>query len=65
MSDFSEKLRRVPLFLERIGIVGHSHNVDVVRDEFPFLSLTLRGDQRTSHCNGCAGAELLHRGVIR
>ena len=49
MSDFAEKFRRVPLFLERIGIVGCSDNLDVVRNQFPFLSFTLRSDQRASH----------------
>ncbi len=65
MSDFTEELRRVPLFLERIGIVGRSHNVDVVRGQFPLLSLTLRGDQRADYSNGRAGSEPLHCGVIR
>ena len=65
MSDFTEKLRRVPLFLERIGIVGRSDNFDIVRGELPFLSFTLRWNQRATHHDRCPGAEPLDRRVIR
>ena len=65
MSDFAEKFRRVPLFLERVGIIRGSNDVDCFRNQFPFLPFALRSDQRTSDSNGCAGVEPLHRCVVR
>ena len=65
MSDFAEKFRRMPFFLERIGIVGRSDNLDVFRNQFPFLAFALRSDQRASDSDGCAGGEPLHRCVVR
>ena len=59
MGDLAEELRRVTLFLEWIGIIGGSNNVDLLRDEFPRLSFTLGSDQRTLHTNGSAGGQSL------
>ena len=59
MRDLAEKLRCVTLFLEWIGIIGGSNNVDLLRDEFPLLSFTLGSDQRSVHANGSAGGQLL------
>jgi hypothetical protein len=59
MRDLAEKLRRVTLFLEWIGIIGGSNDVDLVRDEFPLLSFTLGRDQRTPHANGSSGGQSL------
>ena len=64
MSDFTEKFRRVSLFLERVGIVRGSNDVDCVRNQFPFLSFSLRRHQRASHSQGRAGSESLDCGVI-
>src|SRR5438034_472477 len=64
MRDLAEKLRRVTLFLERIGIIGGSNDVDLVRDEFPLLSFTLGSDQRPTHANGSARRQPLHIRVI-
>ena len=65
MCDLAKELRGVPFFLKRIGIVGCSYNVDILRDQFPFLSLTLRSDQVASDNNGCSGTEPLHRWIIQ
>ena len=59
MCDLTEELRRVTLFLEWIGIIGGSNDVDLVRDEFPLLSFTLGSDQRPAHANGSAGGQSL------
>jgi hypothetical protein len=64
MSDFAEKFRRVPLFLERVGIIRGSHNVDCVRNQFPFLPFALRSDQRASRTDRCASTEPLHICVV-
>jgi len=49
MRDLTEELRRVTLFLEWIGIIGGSNDVDLLRGEFPLLSFTLEAtsDPRT------------------
>src|SRR5206468_10584407 len=39
MSDLAKKFRCVPLFLERIGIIGGTNDLDCVRNQFPFLPL--------------------------
>src|SRR4029453_11529083 len=65
MRDFAQKFRRVPLFLEWITFVGTTDNLDISRDEFPFLSFALRPDQRAIHNNGSASVEPLDLGVIR
>ena len=65
MSDFAQKFGRMPLLLERIGIIGSSYDLDFVRNELPFLSFTLRRDQRASQGDRCSRCEPLNRGVIR
>ena len=65
MSDFAKKFRRMALFLERVGIVGGSHDLDLLGNQFPFLSFALRRDQRANCANGCARAQPLHRRIIR
>jgi len=49
MSDFTEELRRVPLLLKGVGIFGSSDDLNVVRDQFPFLSFALRSHQCAAH----------------
>ncbi len=65
MRDFAQKLRRVPLFLERIGIIRSADDVDPVRDQLPFLSFTLRCHQRAADLNRSAGNQPLNIGVVR
>src|SRR5262245_2010803 len=65
MRDLAQKFRRVPLFLQRITFVGATNNLDVSRNEFPFLSLALRRDQHTIHNQRRASAEPLDVCVIR
>src|SRR4029453_1156531 len=65
MSDFAQEFRRMSLFLERIAIVGSSYDLDFVRNQLPFLSFTLRGDQRATDGDRCSSCEPLNRGVIR
>ena len=48
MSDFAQKFGRMPLLLQRVGIVSSSYDLNFVRDQLPFLSFTLRRDQRAS-----------------
>ena len=48
MRDFAREIQACALFLERIGIIRGSDDVDVVRDQFPFLPFALRSDQRAS-----------------
>src|ERR1700756_5444427 len=64
MRDLTQKFRRVPLFLERITFVGATDNLDLSRDEFPFLSFALRRNQRALHNNRSACAEALDICVI-
>src|SRR5437764_14735638 len=59
MRDLAQKFRRVPLFLERITFVGATDNFDISRDELPFLSFALRGDQRALHNKSSTGIEPL------
>ena len=49
MSDLAEEFGRVPLFLEWIRIIGCANDLNVVGDEFPFLSFALRWNQRATH----------------
>src|SRR5215467_4670952 len=65
MRDLTQKFRRVPLFLERITFVRTTHNFDISRDEFPFLSFALRRDQHALHNNRSASAEPLDVCIIR
>src|SRR4030095_2287885 len=65
MSDFAQKFRRMSLFLERIAIVGSSYDLDFVRNQLPFLSFTLRRDQRATDGDRCSSCEPLNREVIR
>lgn len=51
MSDFTQEFRRVPLFLKGVGIFGSSDDLDIVCDQFPFLSFTLRSNECTAHGN--------------
>src|SRR5438046_8687143 len=51
MRDLAQKFGRMSLFLQRITVIGATDNLDISRDEFPFLSFALRGDQRTLHNN--------------
>ena len=48
MRDLAQELRRVSLFLERIGIVRRADDLDFLRDHFPALTLSLRRDQRAA-----------------
>src|SRR6516225_5738408 len=65
MRDLPQEFRRVSLFLERVTFVGAANNFDILRDEFPFLSFALRGDQRALDNDRSAGAESLDLCVIR
>src|SRR5205823_14654593 len=64
MRDLTKKFGRVTLFLEWIGIIGRSNDLDSVRDEFPLLSLALGSDQRPRHPHGGARAQSLYRRII-
>ena len=64
MSDFAQKFRRMPLLLQRVGIVGSSYNLDLVRNQLPFLSFTLRRDQRAADDDRRSSCEPLHSRVI-
>src|SRR4029077_14803806 len=64
MRDLTQKFRRVPLFLERITFVGATDNFDISRNELPFLSSALRGDQRAVYNNRSASVEPLDVCVI-
>jgi hypothetical protein len=59
MGNLAEELWRVTLFLEWIGIIGGSNNVDLLRGEFPLLSFTLGSDQRPAHANRSARGQTL------
>src|SRR6476646_9345966 len=63
--DLAQKFRRVPLFLERITFVGATDNLDISRDEFPFLPFALRRHERSLHNNRSTGVEPLDVCVIR
>src|SRR5919197_817547 len=65
MRDLAQEFRRVPLFLKRITFVGATDNFDISRNEFPFLSFALRGDQHALHNNRSACAEPLDVCIIR
>src|SRR5262245_65567343 len=65
MRDLAQKFRCVSFFLEGIIFVGATENDDISSDEFPFLSLTLRRDQRAFDNNRSASAEPLDPCVIR
>jgi hypothetical protein len=65
MRDLAQKFRRVPFFLERISFIGVTDNLDVSRDQFPFLSFALRREQRALHNNRSASPEPLDVCVIR
>src|SRR6185369_12960741 len=64
MRDLAKKLRRVPLFLEWIGIIGRSNDVDFVRDHLPRLSFALGSDQCSGPTDGSAGGQPLYRCII-
>ena len=64
MSDFAKKFRRMPLLLQRIGIIGGSYDLDLVRNQLPFLSFTLRRDQRAAHNDRRSSCKALHSRVI-
>ncbi len=49
MSDLAQKFRRVSFFLERIGFISCADDVDLVRNQLPFLAFTLRGNKRACH----------------
>src|SRR5262249_20723520 len=51
MRDLAQKFRRVPFFLELISFIGVTDNLDVSRNQFPFLSFFLRREQRSLHNN--------------
>ena len=65
MRDLAKKFRRVPFLLERIGIIRRADDLDLVGDQFPFLSFALRGDKRAAHPDRSAGGQLLNVGIIR
>jgi len=64
MSDLAEKFRCVPLFLKRIGIIGGTNDLDCVRNQFPFLPLTLGSDERASGTNRDTRRDPLQRRII-
>ena len=45
MGNLAKKLRRMSLLLQWVGVVSRSYYLDVVRNQFPFLSFTLGRDQ--------------------
>src|SRR4029077_5625095 len=63
--DLAQKLRRVPLFLERITFVGATDNFDTSRNEFPFLPFALRGHQLALHNNRSTSVEPWDVCVVR
>ena len=65
MSDLAQKFRRMSLFLKRVSFIGGTHNLDISRDEFPFLSFALRRDQGAINNNRSTSAESLDVCVIR
>ena len=64
MRDFTEEFRCVSLFLKRISFIRAADDLDVVRDQFPFLAFALRRNQRTGHPNRSASAEPLNVCVV-
>lgn len=52
------------LFLERIGGIGFTEDLEFLGHDFPFLTLTLRGDEFAAHRDGGAGAGPGHRAVV-
>ena len=65
MRNLAQKLRRMPLLLQRIGVIGRSDDVYLVGDDFPFLAFALRSDQRPARANGGTSGQSLQRGIIR
>ena len=65
MRDLAQKFRRVSFFLERITFIRGADDLDASSNEFPFLSLSLRRDQRALNNNRSACAESLDIRVIR
>src|SRR5262245_21571987 len=65
MRDLTQEFRRVSLFLEWISFVGGADDRNIARDQFPFLPLALRRNQRAAHDNRSASAEALDGCVIR
>src|SRR5256714_15248405 len=63
--DLAEKLRRVTLLLERIRFVGCADDFDFVRDHFPGLAFSLRGNQIAADHDRRAGLKPLDLGIIR
>jgi len=41
MGNLAKKLRRMSLLLQRVRVVSRSYDLDIVRNQFPFLSFTL------------------------
>jgi len=65
MRNLTQELWGVSLFLKRVRIVSRSYDLNLIHNEFPFLTLTLRRDQRATHRERRSSCEPLNRSVIR
>jgi hypothetical protein len=64
MGDLAEKLERVALFLEWVGGIGFADDLKFLGDDFPFLTLALRGNQFAVDDDRGAGMRPCDRTVI-
>ena len=51
MSNLAKKLGRMSLLLQWVGVVSRSYDLDIIRNQFPFLSFTLGWNQRPTYAN--------------
>src|SRR5581483_4975486 len=65
MRNLAKKFRRMSFFLEWVGIVRQSDDLDLVRGQLPFLPFPLGCDQFAFDANGRARGQLLDLRVIR
>ena len=64
VGDFAEKFEGVAFFLEWVSGIRFTEDFEFLGDDFPFLALTLRGDEFAADGDRCAGAGAGHGGVV-
>src|SRR6266576_2651487 len=64
MRDLAEEFRRVAFLLERIALIRRADDFDLVRDNFPRLSLSLRRNEIALHHNRRSRLQTLHVRII-
>src|SRR3954464_3652958 len=64
MRDLAQEFRGVPLLLERISLVGPADDLDLARDNFPRLALSLRSNELAADDDGGARLQSLDVRVI-